>query len=251
MARLKKSFIFLFFSLVFSIGTTQVIDVTDTISNSDSTVIVPGLGGKITGNPDQIFVIKDKPITSADSSVQDTSKKKWKFKIPLIIYEGHKNGYDPKVAWQRSALIPGTGQIYNRRIIKPLIVWGGFVGLAFFIRFEAKEYGLRRAFHKCSISENCTPSQALLDAGYVPGIPSDNYRADRDYYRRNLELSIMITALWHTLNIIDAYVDAHLRDFNVSDDLSFKIKPHLQSVGSSMVPAAGVGFTFTFKQSNK
>ena len=257
MPGLRKSFILFFFSFVFSLGKAQVFDVPDSVKMidtvstlRDTSVSVPTSGGKINANADSILYIPS-PVVLTDTLKTDTLKKKWTFKVPLILYEGHVNGYNPKVAWQRSALIPGWGQIYDRRWWKPPIIWGGFIGLGVLIQFEAKEYGLRRAFHKCSINENCTPSQKLLDAGYDPNVSSENYLADRDYYRRNLELAVMGTVVWHLLNIIDAYVDAHLRDFNVTDDLSFKLKPDVQRIAFSSQPSLGMSFSFNIKPTKK
>ena len=247
MTGLRKSILSLIICLGFSFSQAQVIEPTDSVSETDSVIVEHKIGQE----NDPIIVINDTINESKKIEALDTLKKKWKFKVPLILYEGHKNGYNPKVAWKRSALIPGMGQIYNHRWFKPIIIWAGFAGLGYLIAYEAKEYGLRRAFHKCSLNDNCTPSDALLDAGYNPATASENYRADRDFYRRNLELAIMGSVLWYTLNIVDAYVDAHLRDFNITDDLSFKLKPELKPVGSSTIPSAGIGLSFTFKQSKK
>ena len=70
----------------------------------------------------------------------------------------------------------------------------------------------------------------------------ENLITIRDYYRRNMELSWIIMALWYGLNIIDATVDAHLFEYDISDDLTLKVEPALQSNYAYWGQEMGTGY---------
>ena len=75
---------------------------------------------------------------------------------------------------------------------------------------------------------------------------SDELLSAREYYRRNLEISILLSAVWYALNILDATVDAHLYTFNISDNLSMDVKPALLPSGRIDMPAGGVKLCLHF-----
>ena len=74
-----------------------------------------------------------------------------------------------------------------------------------------------------------------------------NLRELIDFYQRNRDLSLIFTGVLYALNIIDASVDAHLKDFDVSDDLSMKVRPTMQAIGPSMMPTPALAVTFRLK----
>ncbi len=75
---------------------------------------------------------------------------------------------------------------------------------------------------------------------------SSQLQQKRDEFRRNLELSVMITAGFYVLNIIDAYVGAHLRDFDISDDISLKIEMPVAAYSYHKKPMITTGVTLVF-----
>jgi hypothetical protein len=78
-------------------------------------------------------------------------------------------------------------------------------------------------------------------------LSNSNLSELQDFYRRNRDLTVVGMALLYALNVLDATVDAHLFDFNVSEDLSLNIRPKtLYSISTSM-PIAGLGLTLNFK----
>ena len=128
-----------------------------------------------------------------------------------------------------SALAPGLGQIQNGQFWKAPLVWGGLGLSVYFIinnnnRYQefAKAYRLRTdgdsttidKFDPASNADNSPPF--YTDAGLRDG---------RETFRRNRTVSIISTAAVYLANVIDAYVFAHLQDFDVSDDLSMDIRP--------------------------
>lgn len=114
---------------------------------------------------------------------------------------------------------PGLGQIYNRKFWKLPIVYGAIGTGLYFTAVNGKD--LRRL--------NTALELRLGDGGdEFEGILTDaQLTATRDNTRRNTELAALITTLLYGLNIIDAVVDAHLFDFDISDDLSFHWRPDI------------------------
>ncbi len=98
------------------------------------------------------------------------------------------------------------------------IIYAGFGGLAYMFVFNHKQYRYHKLAAIC-ISEDC--------AGYpeFEGFSQENVISTREFHRRYRDMSVIIAGLWYTLNGIDAYVEAHLQPFDVSDDLSLRIKP--------------------------
>lgn len=160
----------------------------------------------------------EKPVTKKDSVVKktepDTSIK--------------KKVYSPKVAARRSAIIPGWGQIYNKKYWKLPIVYGalGVTGYVFIDNIKTyKEY----KFAYTARIEAQPPTEDStkydqLDEIYKTLSPN-TIRAARDEFRRYVDYSALIFLLLWGLNVVDAAVDAHLKNFDVSPDLSLQIKP--------------------------
>jgi Family of unknown function (DUF5683) len=145
--------------------------------------------------------------------------------------------HSPHKAAVMSALLPGSGQAYNKKYWKIPVLYGGFVGLGYAIRFNNREYSQYKDAFKLRLDGD----ESTVDP-YV-GIYSDNDLSTlKDFYRRNRDLSIIGCGLLYILNIVDASVDAHLFSFNVSSDLSLNITP---STLSGMNP--GIGIVLSFK----
>lgn len=145
---------------------------------------------------------------------------------------------DVKKATTLSTICPGAGQIYNRSYWKVPFVVGGFASLIYCIDWNNRGYQrFQKAYHLLADYE-ANPDK-------YPDGPTDEFRGRystsflknlKDSYRRNRDLCIIITAGIYILQIIDAHVDAHLRDYDISDDLSMNIEP---LVDYNYVPAVG------------
>lgn len=138
---------------------------------------------------------------------------------------------DPSKATWSAIVFPGGGQIYNHKYWKLPIVYGGFLGCAYALNWNNQMYS--------------DYSQAYLDimdddpgtASYEDFLPPRyNVEANKDYltrvfknrkdnYRRQRDLSIFCFIGVYLLSIIDAYVDAELSDFDISEDLSVQVRP--------------------------
>lgn len=136
-----------------------------------------------------------------------------------------KKEHSPKKAAVYSAALPGLGQAYNEKYWKIPIIYAGFGTLAYFINQNNTEYNKFKEAYAFVIAEE----EGEPPNEYVERYESNenNLRKLKDYYRRNLELSYILTGALYILNIIDASVDAHFFKFNVDKDLSLKVSPFI------------------------
>lgn len=152
--------------------------------------------------------------------------------------------HPPKAAAIRSAILPGLGQIYNKKYWKLPIIYGalGITGSVFI--YNSKNYrDLRFAYKAKSLA-------ATGDSTLYPQIRSDlalidvnALRSYRDEFRKNIDYSVLVFILFWGLNVVDATVDAHLKPFDVSPDLSLRIK-----IGTSeMARTTGISLVLGFK----
>ena len=132
-------------------------------------------------------------------------------------------GHNPKSAtlW---ALLPGAGQIYNRRYWKLPIVYGGLGTLGYFTYQNYSEY---QCFRRAYLESVDTDSTTNYICELVGAVPSSWLKIYRDLAQDNAETLLLLSVLFYGLTIVDAFVDAHLMHFDVNDDLSLKIEPQL------------------------
>jgi len=147
------------------------------------------------------------------------------------------------------ALIPGGGQIYNRKYWKLPIVYGGFVGCVYALTWNGQMYSdYKQAYLDIMDDDDNTSSYE----DFLP--PNFDYSANLDWlesvlknrkdkYRRYRDMSIFAFAGVYLVSIIDAYVDAELSHFDISDDLSMKVSPGLLD---TRMCSLGVNLTFDF-----
>lgn len=152
--------------------------------------------------------------------------------------------FNPRIATIRSAIIPGWGQAYNKKYWKIPIVYGALgttAGIFFFNLNTYKE--LRRAV--ILLSDTSTSNDSLVDPRLrILGVTS--LRTYRDEYRQNIDYSVLVFLIFWGLNIVDATVDAHLKAFDISPDVSMKIRPGLNSINNGL----GISFIFFLKDKN-
>jgi hypothetical protein len=150
--------------------------------------------------------------------------------------------HSPTKATIMSACLPGLGQMYNKKYWKVPIIYAGFGVMSYFIYTNADEY----INYKCAYIES---AQGTMNGNYsslVQRYTTADLLSAREYYRRNLEISILLTAVWYILNILDATVDAHLYTFNISQSLTMRVEPALLPAAPGYKPAGGVKLCFHF-----
>lgn len=159
---------------------------------------------------------------------------------------------DPTRAVWMSALFPGLGQIYNRRYWKLPIVVAGFMGLGYATSWNNSQYqDYSQGYLDLMDSDPDTKSymnffppttsEADLDKTWL----ANTMRSRKDFYRRNRDLCIICVVALYLLCMVDAYVDASLAHFDVSDNLSMDLQPAL-FLAPDRRPAVGINWAFNF-----
>ena len=140
------------------------------------------------------------------------------------------NYLQPKKVFHRSLIIPGWGQITNAQAWKVPIVYGLIGGLSYYSIYLTKQYHDYRAAYYNSFSEN-TDFRFGQTPDYLVGQNVSSLKSNRDFLRNRRDFVYVTIGLAWLLNGIDAYVFAHLRTFDVSDDLSMNgaIQPNVIS----------------------
>lgn len=132
--------------------------------------------------------------------------------------------HSPRRAAIYSAIIPGAGQIYNRKYWKAPIVWAG-IGISYtFIRDNSREYKRYREAYLALVDDDPATTDEF-NGQYSP----TQVRAVMETYQRWRDISYIAIAGVYILNIIDASVDAHFVRFDVSPDLSLRLGPSLRT----------------------
>lgn len=177
---------------------------------------------------------RDTVSTQVSKNIDTTSKKN----ILSQDTSGSRK-HSPKVATLRSAIIPGWGQAYNKKYWKIPIIYGALGTTAVIFAYNLKTYkSLKQAY--IYLSDTIPSNDALINPDFVALSP-ESIRSYRSSFRQNVDYSVLFFMLFWGLNIVDATVDAHLKSFDVSNDIGLKIKPSLN------LNSPGIRLVFSFK----
>lgn len=138
-----------------------------------------------------------------------------------------------------SACLPGLGQIYNHKYWKAPVIYAALGGLGYWGITNQKKYRYYSDNLRYANDDDLNTTNATL-------YNNDQLIAQKRYYRKFRDISIMTGALVYIINIIDANVDAHLRTFDVSDDLSLQLNPYSNLDYNNRLQA-GVSIKLKFK----
>lgn len=140
---------------------------------------------------------------------------------------------NPNKALWLAIVLPGAGQIYNRKYWKLPLIYGGFIGCVYALNWNNTMYrDYSQAFIDIMDSDPTTDSyKNFLPQGYDVNQNltriQNLFKNKKNYYRRYRDLSIFAFIGVYLLSIVDAYVDAHLASFDISRDLSLKVRPSI------------------------
>ena len=208
---------------------------------------------------------QDNAILNAQDTVQ--SLRRLDLTKPLIVdndtqiesVETKKFKPDPIRAIWLGAVIPGYGQIINRKYWKLPIVYGGFLGCFYAVNWNARQFlSYKNAYLDITDTDDSTNSYLEI---IPPGFTIDSYggkdaftnllKSGMDKSRYNRDLSIIVSIAYYGLTLIDAFVDAHLYDFDISPDLSLKLRPSIINDRFTMNQLPKTSFSYGLKGSIK
>lgn len=140
-----------------------------------------------------------------------------------------------------SAILPGAGQVYNHKYWKVPILAAGAGTLIYYLHFNNSYYH----DFKTAYVERADGDPATTDD--YPNLTLNEIGVRKDYYRRNRDLCYILLGGLYILNVVDAYVDAQLKGFDISDDLSMKISPTFRTTEVATA-YGGIRLTFTLSR---
>lgn len=186
-------------------------------------------------------------------SITAQEKNKKKKEIPeaivadsIIEIKKPYNPLSPAKAAFYSAVVPGLGQAYNKRYWKIPIVYGGLATGIYFYTNNNKEYNRYRDAYKSRLAGLRTDEFYFDSEGNqltTPRVSTDGLQRGQKFYKKNKEISLLVTLGIYALNIIDANVDAHLMQYNVDENLS--LAPHFKI--NEIDATSNLGLTLNFK----
>lgn len=142
-----------------------------------------------------------------------------------------------------SLALPGLGQAYNKKYWKIPVIYAGFGVLVYNISINNSEVKKFTAAYRYRMNNDST----LPVNEYVTRYPDVNdLLRGRDFYRRRVELSVIFTAAWYLLNVVDAAVDAHFFDYDVSENLSLNIQPIIMRTPEHPIGTGGIRLCMNF-----
>ncbi|MEO6253654.1 MAG: DUF5683 domain-containing protein [Ferruginibacter sp.] len=133
--------------------------------------------------------------------------------------------YSPRRATYRSAILPGWGQATNKKYWKIPIVYAA-LGVTTYIFFHnVRQYNEAKNAYLNAIDLNPANDSLIPQPYYTIKDQPERIKTFRNQVRQNVDYSVLFFILFWGLNVVDATVDAHLKTFDVSDDLSLQIRP--------------------------
>jgi hypothetical protein len=180
----------------------------------------------------------------------------------VMSIESYAARYNPRKAMLLSAAFPGAGQIYNKKYWKVPLVWGGFGGLAYGVIWNQQRYlryrnGLFRVLNepKNPVVDPNTGLTALgnqviggivyFPVGTTGSLSQDILRTAVNKFRRDRDYMTIMCFVFYMLQMVDAHVDAHLKEFDLNPQLKVSIEPAMNQ-NAYTGKSVGMGLTIKF-----
>ena len=177
----------------------------------------------------EVEVVTDSVKNSPDSLVIRKGGK-------IITIESYAKRFQPRKALLYAAILPGMGQVYNKKYWKLPIVYGGF----FVLTSVAVTYNRLHDKYKDELFlVLSTPGSTSPD-----GFSETQLRSITDTYRRQRDYFLILNAFWYILQMVDAHVDAHLKEFDLNPQLKLGLSPAVQQ---NYMTGQTSGLTLTLK----
>lgn len=214
---------------------------------------------------DKNKLVADSLTLSADSIAADNKRKLQEMtsptsvKVEPIPEDSLQKAITPsvwkpnptKATWM-ALIIPGGGQIYNKKYWKLPIIYGGFAGCAYALTWNGNMYRDYSNAYKDAVNErwDSTTITDLIPSGYLNRVSktqlTEMIRKRKDTYRRYRDLSIFAFIGVYLISVVDAYVDAELSNFDIGPDLSMRIEPAVINTTAPTLSKKNVGVQCSF-----
>jgi hypothetical protein len=143
-------------------------------------------------------------------------------KSDTVLITSYANRYDPRKAILYAAILPGLGQVYNKKYWKLPLVYGGIGATAYAINFYQEGYRTYRKELFYNLDNDLGADTHINpNTGYTTG----QLRTIVDRYRRERDFMIIIMMGVYILQMVDAHVDSHLKEFDLNPNLQVRIEP--------------------------
>ncbi|MBL7850671.1 MAG: hypothetical protein JNN04_07200 [Cyclobacteriaceae bacterium] len=182
------------------------------------------------------YAQKVQVLTDTSRNAEDTVVIMRRGKV--ITAEQYAARYVPRKALLYSAVMPGMGQVYNKKYWKLPIVYGGFYLLTS-VAFRYNELYNEYKVELFALVRD--PNNYVPPSGYT----EQQLRSVTEFYRRQRDFFLILDGMWYLLQLVDAHVDAHLRDFDLNPQLKVSLGPSLQQ-HPLFGQASGIALTIKF-----
>jgi len=173
-------------------------------------------------------VKRDSAVAPIDSAIFGGNR-------PVETIQSYAKRFDPRKALLFAAVLPGSGQVYNKKYWKLPLVYGGFGLLINAVSFYQKAYVKYKDELFITINGGTPPS----------GLGTDQLRSIVDQARRQRDFFLVLNGLMYMLQMVDAHVDAHLKEFDLNPKLQAHFEPQMIQ-NSMMGRSAGVALIIKF-----
>ena len=165
----------------------------------------------------QLFAQKTTAVKATDSTKKRNTN--------IFLKPDPAKAYNPRIATYRSAILPGWGQYTNKKYWKIPIVYAA-LGITSYIFFRnVKQYNDAKRSYSNAIDGDTSNDYQIPEPYYTVRLQPERIKTFRNQVRQNVDYSVLFFIAFWGLNVVDATVDAHLKTFDVSDDLTLQIKP--------------------------
>ncbi len=123
-----------------------------------------------------------------------------------------------------SAILPGLGQIYNKQYWKLPVIYGGYLIIFHYVKFNNNMY---KEFRSALIAEIDGDDMTINP---FPNFTESSLERNMEYWRRNRDLLLIFTGVYYLLNIVDAHVFSHLNHFDIGNNISLNLSPKIDRI---------------------
>jgi hypothetical protein len=175
--------------------------------------------------------------------------------------ESYASRYNPRKAMLYSAVFPGLGQAYNKKYWKIPLVYGGFGGIGYAIWYNQERYlfyrkGLFNLLNEppnpvvdpetnlTALGNKVVGGEVVMPVGSTGTLKRDVVRNQVNRYRRDRDFAVIMCFIFYMMQMVDAHVDAHLKEFDLNPQLKVSIEP---TVNQNAFTGRSAGFGLTLK----